>query len=222
MAIIKAIMNQPLPDLTSILNGNVDPDTINCRVFGELENRLFAAAQKNDASTVRKTIVDGVDVNIANHQGMTPLMLAAEMNNFLCIDALLENGALIDSQDNQGRTALFHAAQHRKNGHGAIISLLANNADVNMPDEQGWTPLMIAVARGDVQTIERLFDAGADINQTNEEGKSSVDLSKERSWDGILARLMDTICEKVAMTEKQALDQVILYDTQNADVGLCF
>lgn len=222
MDIIKTIMNQPLPNLTSILNGNVNHDTLTCRVFDDLENRLFAAAQKNDVSAVRKAIADGVDVNIANHQGMTPLMLAAEMNNFLCIDALLENGALIDSQDNQGRTALFHATQYRENGHGAIISLLANNSDVNMPDEQGWTPLMIAVARGDVETVGRLFDGGANIHQTNEEGKSSVDLANERSWDKSIARLMDTMCEKVAMTEQQALDQTILDDTQDVGSDLWF
>src|SRR5262245_10000361 len=43
---------------------------------------------------------------------------------------------------------------------------LVNKDTVNLPDEHGWTLLMLAVAAGDdPQLVKFLIDRGADVNQ---------------------------------------------------------
>ena len=55
----------------------------------------------------------------------------------------LSQGALIDAQDIHGNTALFIACA---TGHEHIVEyLLYNNAQINIPDNEGFTPLHIAV-----------------------------------------------------------------------------
>jgi ankyrin repeat protein len=41
-------------------------------------------------------------------------------------------------------------------------------ADVNMADEKGLTPLYTAADRGDVEVVENLLMAGADLTRKNQ------------------------------------------------------
>jgi ankyrin repeat protein len=59
-----------------------------------------------------------------------------------------------------------------RNGNlAAIGALLAEGLDINSVDHIGHTPLHLAVTAGHVEVIDRLVDAGADINaQASGEG----------------------------------------------------
>jgi hypothetical protein len=48
--------------------------------------------------------------------------------------------------------------------------LLQKNADINTPDNYGWTPLMYAVFRSDGVLVEKLISHGADINAQDQDG----------------------------------------------------
>ena len=58
----------------------------------------------------------GVDVNIVNEEGKTPLMLAAQHNNNRFIDCMREGKADVHMKDSQGKTAFDYIkkAQSRK------------------------------------------------------------------------------------------------------------
>jgi len=58
----------------------------------------------------------GVDVNIVNKEGKTPLMLAAQHNNSRFIDCMREGKADVHMKDSQGKTAFDYIkkAQSRK------------------------------------------------------------------------------------------------------------
>ncbi len=51
-----------------------------------------------------------------------------------------------------------------------VDDLLKKNADVNIKDEYGWTPLMYAVFRSDGETVDKLLLRGADINAQDRDG----------------------------------------------------
>jgi uncharacterized protein len=51
----------------------------------------------------------GMDVNLANVDGITPLMGAAHKGDNLAIQFLVNNGAKLDAKDSEGRTALVWA-----------------------------------------------------------------------------------------------------------------
>src|SRR5262249_2357899 len=108
--------------------------------------------------------------------GMTPLICAAFSGNAETVAMLIDKGAKVDARAADGRTALMYAA-----GWGdlarvkAILAAKSLQADekerrrvVNMvATDGGWTALMFAAARGTVDTITALIDAGADIDARN-------------------------------------------------------
>ena len=64
---------------------------------------------------------------------------------------VLERGAVIDAQNNHGRTSLSRAVER---GHIQVARLLLEHgADVNSRDEAGWTPLFDAAFGGHVECV---------------------------------------------------------------------
>ena len=55
--------------------------------------------------------------------------------------------------------------------------LIDAGADVNRPDTNGQTPLMLAVNEQLSGLIELLIKAGADVNMQNKEGETAVNLT---------------------------------------------
>ncbi len=49
-----------------------------------------------------------------------------------------------------------------------------SGSDVNECEKGGWTPLMIAVPRNDLDIVKLLIDKGADVNARNEEGQTPL------------------------------------------------
>jgi ankyrin repeat protein len=52
--------------------------------------------------------------------------------------------------------------------------LLANGADVNSTNAQGWTPLHVAAAGGDLAVVETLLHYGADVNAVSYIGSTPL------------------------------------------------
>lgn len=73
---------------------------------------LAAACWSGCARTVGLVLDAGFEVNTADEQGLTPLMVALHRGDTLTVLALLHAGADPAARDAQGRCALHHAAQH--------------------------------------------------------------------------------------------------------------
>ncbi|CAJ1352527.1 unnamed protein product [Effrenium voratum] len=94
--------------------------------------------------------------------GASPLHRAARRGTSdqkSAVGALLDAGALCDSQDAQGRTALHEAARE---GHAsAVRRLLEGRADSNVPDGQNHTPLHLAAQQGRLETVQECSQSWA-------------------------------------------------------------
>ncbi|EGZ22543.1 hypothetical protein PHYSODRAFT_497418, partial [Phytophthora sojae] len=56
-------------------------------------------------------------------------------------------------------TALYIACEH---GHAEVAELLVTHgADIELPDERGWTPLMAAAWKDHVDVVQLLLQHGA-------------------------------------------------------------
>jgi ankyrin repeat protein len=112
----------------------------------------------------------GAAVNAANHDGETPLILAATQYRAEAAELLLDNGADVNAKTKSGRTALMQAIDGPKdfdNTNHVVYSpaiaklLIARGADVNARDAEGNTPLTIATRRGYTDMQAALRKAGA-------------------------------------------------------------
>lgn len=75
-------------------------------------NPLFQAVASVDAQSVRRLLEDGIPAETQRGDGLTPLLLAAGMNDNLVniMMTLVGYGADVESRDQEGRTPLLRCA----------------------------------------------------------------------------------------------------------------
>lgn len=104
------------------------------------------------------------------------------------IAQLLERGCGIDEIDEDGRTALMHAAI---DGQSEISNfLIAKGAKVNVQDGQGWTALHFAIQNGHNEIAFDLLDNGALANLRDVHGNSPL-------FRAVFARADQTLISKL-------------------------
>jgi ankyrin repeat protein len=128
----------------------------------------LAVARSNPSLEIVRTLLDaGANPDSIDDEGRTPLMLAIGHADLLdpkavyisLLRMLLKVGANVNSRDGHGRTPLIYAVEY---GNPAMITeLLQAKADPNVKDEKGQTALSLARARGALETVELLTNAGA-------------------------------------------------------------
>ncbi len=122
---------------------------------------LIQAALYSDAEMVRLLIERKADVNAANKDGVTALMLGA--GDLEKVRLLVKQGAKVDARSELGRTPLLIAATYAGNSK-TVQLLLGAGAKATEQDNFHETPLTSAAKRGDVEMVEILIKAGADVN----------------------------------------------------------
>ncbi|CAK4662212.1 unnamed protein product [Aphanomyces euteiches] len=87
-----------------------------------------------------------VDVNVPDRDGDLPLLVAAKKNQIAIVEYLLQMGALVDSVDENGWTALQEAALC--GAEDIVRTLLKWGADKSIRNREGQHALDIAVQFG--------------------------------------------------------------------------
>jgi ankyrin repeat protein len=103
----------------------------------------------------------GVEADLKDTDGRTPLSWAAEKGHQVVVKLLLATGKVdVESKDSEySLTPLFRAAQNR---HEAVVQLLLENgAAVDARDQAGWIPLLLAVRDRYEVIVCLLLDKGA-------------------------------------------------------------
>ncbi|XP_040003185.1 85/88 kDa calcium-independent phospholipase A2 isoform X2 [Xiphias gladius] len=100
-------------------------------------------------------------INARDASGQTPLHLACERGDSVCVKELLEESqARTDIKDRNGETPMHYAA---KQDSLAIIQVLCSRlcSGVNELNNNGETPLHVACRLGRVEAVKALLDGGA-------------------------------------------------------------
>ena len=127
-----------------------------------VRSALAAHAYHGDLRQVDLLLQAGADVNEADANGNTALIVAARMGQADIVRRLLEAGAGVDPANNAGLTALHMAVEA---GNVGITGMLLEKApQLDRLENGGFTPLSIAVHSDHVQLVEALLAAGANPN----------------------------------------------------------
>lgn len=120
-----------------------------------------------------EALAAGADVNAKEWGDQTVLMVATKYCNLKMVQLLLDRGANIEAQANDGETALMLAAKkgspfparEGRSGYTEILmTLLKQGARVNVRDAKGKSALYWAAAYGHADHVKLLLAKGADVN----------------------------------------------------------
>jgi ankyrin repeat protein len=133
---------------------------------------LYHAVSSGDEDVVSFLLNKGAQASIRDGAGTTPFMLACEEGHLEAAQMLFDatEGQGLEATDNQGETALHHAATW---GHRDVVAfLISKGAQANSRDEQGNTPFMLACQEGHLQVLQMLFDAtqGQGLEDEDDDG----------------------------------------------------
>ena len=105
------------------------------------------------------------------------------------VAALLKSGVNPNSRTRSGSFALNAAAA--ENDVGVIQVLIDHNADPNVQNSEGDTPLICATkyAGGKSATVEVLVKAGSDLGIRDNDGRTALDYAKANSQREAIAIL---------------------------------
>jgi ankyrin repeat protein len=94
--------------------------------------------------------------------------------------ALITGGVAPGAKGNEGNTPLHRAAF--QGSANAIVELINRKVDVEALNDKGWTPLFVAVARGQLIATKLLLDAGANPvpPSKTKEGETILDLAAKK------------------------------------------
>lgn len=146
-------------------------------------NLLFLVAARNRASSLKSFLEMDLDINLQDHKGVSPLMIAASSNGPDEFQMLLQEGADPHAVDQDGRNLLIHAARNTRSA--LILKLLMDTKlDLNHQDHQGRTALMIVCQNRDPESIRLLLDAGAHPAIKDQDGKTAQDYLRENLDSG--------------------------------------
>ncbi|XP_061538407.1 BAR_ACAPs and ArfGap_ACAP domain-containing protein isoform X3 [Phycodurus eques] len=130
--------------------------------------RLYRAAVAGDLVAMVTALAQGAAVNgsVAQEEGRSALIGAAQGGSLLACEFLLQNGANINHRDRRGQGALHAAATA---GHtGQVCLLLKRGANQYAVDEGGRDPLAIAVetAHADIVTLLRMARMNEEMRES--------------------------------------------------------
>lgn len=140
-----------------------------CGIFGRSVEFLDALVRYN------ATIDYPYSGPYLQYNGVTPLAFAVIYGHSATLSHLLEYGAAVNVVDQEGQSpAHLTLRSSRKEAKAECLSLLINfGVDVNVRDKRGYTAANTAMGLQDVDSLNMLIKAGADLSPPLSRGGNS-------------------------------------------------
>jgi len=146
------------------------------------------AIAKRDLAAIERLASAGADVNRANGDGMTALMLAAAERDPSLLRLLLARGAKVNAANNRGGTPLMYSATGAD--LEAVQFLIERGANIDARAANGWTALTLAAARGFDEIAAVLLQRGADPNVADIYGWTPLMRAVQQNRPAVVRALM--------------------------------
>lgn len=156
-----------------------------------METSIFDCIEDNKLDNVKLLISAGVNVNVVNTIGKTPLFLALLKGKTEIAKLLVEHGADVNSE-NDGKSILYLAAKY---GNLEIVkTLIEHGACIDHCGDHKTpvfeTALGTASENGKIEIVKLLLEHGADVNRTNVFNDSALFLAASRGHINVVKLLI--------------------------------
>lgn len=148
---------------------------------------FLKAVENENMDAVHVFLSCGIDLEVKDERGWTPLMIAAANGKEKLTELLIHSGARLMAKDVNGFTPLHWAAFK---GMSNIVKLLiSKEVDIDAQSKFKWTPLMQACTRGHLEVCSILIAAGANMDLANSEGSTALQIASSKGFHGIVELL---------------------------------
>ena len=167
--------------LTSLMRRGMDPN-----IRDEKGQVGLFLALRTGSFNAAAALLDhpGIDLNVANNAGETPVMMAALRGQLEWTRRLVEHGARVQQA---GWTALHYAATGPD--PKVVEYLLARGAAVDALSPNGTTPLMMAAGYGSEASVDLLLRHGANAKLRNQLELDVVEFARQAGREVLVKRL---------------------------------
>ena len=140
------------------------------------ETALFFAVRSNWTSfgILSSLVTKGANLNTSRNDKRTPLMEASSKNDEKQVTWLIEHGADVNLQDEDGDTALHFACNSDHASLEILSCLIENGASINACTDCKITPLMMAVQNCHKYVVSYLIEHGANVDLQDEDGDTAL------------------------------------------------
>lgn len=180
---------------------------------------IIIAANEKDTDQVIGLLRRGMDVNTADRDGSTLLLIAARTGNEALAGFLLDNRASLYRANRHGDTPILAAAAQGEvalverflaagaelnpkgwtplhyasyGNHKALVSLLIHKgAEIELRAPNGYTAAMLAAISGRTEALKELLMAGADRTAKDVDGTSIAAIARTRGFEDA-ARMLES------------------------------
>jgi len=133
--------------------------------YTNLAKQLQLDSETHCLSRLDTLIAHGVDVNLTDNVGLTPLMKAASLGRPRLMRRLIEQGAHVNAVDNSGMSPLLHLLHNFRSSDGYITALkllFDNEVDLSVTDTDNRNAMHLACGNPIAERL--LLDAGLDYS----------------------------------------------------------
>ncbi|MBN1469865.1 MAG: ankyrin repeat domain-containing protein [Fusobacteriaceae bacterium] len=171
---------------------------------------LSEAIVKNNLDFINYLISKKVDINKKVKDGFTPLMIAVMNDNLEVTKLLINNGADVDSTNNEGKKAKDYAdskeiKEFLKSDNGGnsfilpilvmLVGVIGLGFSIFLMLKNKFSDLEKSISNNDVFKVKSLIEKVKDINKVNSKGENLIFLITSFDQKEVLEKLVNKGCD---------------------------
>ncbi|XP_047661806.1 ankyrin-1 isoform X2 [Tachysurus fulvidraco] len=150
---------------------------------------FLRAARSGNLDKALDHVKNGIDINIANQNGLNGLHLASKEGHVKMVLELLHHGIELEGTTKKGNTALHIAALAGQ--EKVVAELVHYGANVNAQSQKGFSPLYMAAQENHLEVVKFLLENGANQSLPTEDGFTPLAVALQQGHENVVALLIN-------------------------------